>query len=159
MAAVQKKPIYQAEELFAKEVIKRAKIILSKKRKNASKELYNSITYKISDKGVEFSYVEQGEFVESGRRKGAKMPPMSVLEKWAKQKGLEQFRDDKGKYLSSKTRAYLIGRSISKKGIKPLAWFSDPLKLMLHKFPDVLQEAIVLVLENQATQMANELSK
>jgi predicted transcriptional regulator len=144
------KDIISVQEKFAKDVIKQAKTILTRKHKNASKELYNSITFEIDKKGnILFSYADQGDFVESGRRKGAKPPPTQVILKWIKQKGLGQWRDDKGRYISNKSQAYLIARSISRKGIKPLAWFSDPLEKALAKFPAILETAVAIVMEKQ----------
>lgn len=133
MAALQRRPIYTAEERFAKEVIKQAKAILTRKFKNASRELYNSITFIITDYGVEFSYANQGLFIETGRKRGAKMPPTKSIKDWAKQKGLGQWRDKKGRYISNDAQAFIIAKSIKEKGIKPLAWFSDPLERAMAK--------------------------
>ena len=144
------KDIISVQEKFAKDVIKQAKTILTRKHKNASKELYNSITFEIDKKGnIIFSYADQGAFIESGRRKGAKPPPTSVILKWVKQKGIEQWRDNKGRYISNKSQAYLIARSISRKGIKPLKWFSDPFEKALVKFPGIMEIAIAKVMQQQ----------
>lgn len=144
------KSILSTEEKFAKDVIKQAKTILTRKHKNASKELYNSISYEITKKGdILFYYADQGDFIESGRRKGATPPPVSAIEKWAKQKGLEQFRSKSGKYISNKSRAYIIAKSISKKGIKPLKWFSDPFEKALSKFPEIMEQAIADVINEK----------
>ena len=151
------KTILSTEEQFAKQVIQQARTILTRKHKNASKTLYNSITFEIDKKGsILFYYADQGDNLESGRRKGAKPPPIAVIEKWAKQKGIEQFRDKKGKYISSKSRAYIISRAIGRKGIKPLAWFSDPFERALAKFPSIMEEAIAISLEQQIEKIPSD---
>ena len=45
------KTILSTEEQFAKQVIQQARTILTRKHKNASKELYNSITFEEDKKG------------------------------------------------------------------------------------------------------------
>jgi predicted transcriptional regulator len=154
------KDIISVQEKFAKDVIKQAKTILTRKHKNASKELYNSITFEIDKKGnILFSYADQGDFVESGRRKGAKPPPTQVILKWVKQKGLGQWRDNKGRYISNKSQAYLISRSISRKGIKPLAWFSNPFEKALDKFPEIMEVSIAKVIEKQVDELSSNTTK
>ena len=146
--------IKSVEEKFAKDVIKQAKTILTRKHKNASRELYNSITFEIDKKGnILFYYADHGNNIESGRRKGAKPPPSSVILKWIKDKGIEQWRNDKGRYISRKSQAYLISRSISKKGIKSLKWFSDPFERALAKFPEIMEIAIATLLEKEADKL------
>ena len=55
---------------------------------------------------------DYARYVESGRRKGAKMPPVNVIRKWVKLKF---------GYSGAQARsvAFVIARSISEKGIKP----------------------------------------
>ncbi len=54
------------------------------------------------------------QFVEEGRRKGAKQPPSTAIKEWILQKGITR----PSKY-SLDGFAFVIARSISKKGIKP----------------------------------------
>lgn len=48
-------------------------------------------------------------FIESGRRKGAKMPPIEPIVRWCKKKGIP----------SDNSTVYLIRRAISRDGIAP----------------------------------------
>jgi hypothetical protein len=59
------------------------------------------------------------EYVDQGRRAGAKQPPYEPIMKWAKKRGLQRFRDKKGRFISDKARAFVIARGIAKNGIKP----------------------------------------
>jgi hypothetical protein len=54
------------------------------------------------------------QFVEEGRRKGAKQPPSTAIKEWIQQKGISK----PSKY-SLDSFAFVIARSISRKGIKP----------------------------------------
>ena len=54
------------------------------------------------------------QFVEDGRRKGAKQPPSTAIKEWIQQKGISK----PTKY-SLDSFAFVIARSISRKGIKP----------------------------------------
>ncbi len=48
-------------------------------------------------------------YIESGRRKGAKMPPVAPIVAWARKKGIP----------TDNSTIYLIRRAISRDGIKP----------------------------------------
>ena len=48
-------------------------------------------------------------FIESGRRKGAKMPPVEPIVKWARSRGIP----------TDNSTIYLIRRAISRDGIQP----------------------------------------
>ena len=57
-------------EAFGKKVVKEARYNLTKKKKNASKELYNSVKYNISNKNgsvvLSFEMADYGQFVDKG---------------------------------------------------------------------------------------------
>jgi hypothetical protein len=84
---------------------------------------------------MEISMADYWKFVDGGRKKGAKMPPINAMLKHIANRGINykgiqnNYRNTKGilvkrkkplaKEKALRTLAYLIGRSISKKGIKP----------------------------------------
>ena len=84
---------------------------------------------------MEISMADYWKYVDGGRKKGSKMPPINAMLKhianrWINYKGIQNsYRNKKGQLVKRKkplakekalrTLAYLIGRSISKKGIKP----------------------------------------
>ena len=94
-------------------------------------KLKDKISFELVEKedliSIEFKIPEYGKFVDSGRKPGSKYPPFTAIEKWAKDKKLPQFRVMKswksttsrtvGRFLSTKTRTFLLARSIAKKGI------------------------------------------
>ena len=88
---------------------------------------------------LKFNIPDYGIFVDQGRYpwglKGTtaenmkgnwkhRFPPPNVIAAWAKSKGLPQFRDKKGRYMSHNSRAFLISRAIAVKGIKPRPFIS-----------------------------------
>lgn len=90
--------------------------------------LYNSIdVYYQSDLAdgelemvIDFGEAEYGYWVNYGRRgrlQGAKYPPIGAIMKWARQRGISQFRDKRGRFMSNDDRAFLLQRSIGEYGI------------------------------------------
>jgi hypothetical protein len=136
---------------YAKYVIQQARSNLTKGKQNASKELYNSLSYKVQKKSVLFDMPVYGAFQDEGV-KGTKsnyivnkntdysfrdkMPPAKPFEKWIKQKGI-QGRDKKtGRFISRQSLSYIIARSIYNKGIRATMFFTKPFEAGLDKFSD-----------------------
>lgn len=92
--------------------------VLQRNGKIASGDLIKSIDYKVIEdaNGILLKIIanETFNFVDEGRRAGARMPPITPIENWMKRKGIGF------KKMSSKSAAFLVARSISQKGIKPL---------------------------------------
>ena len=134
---------------WASNVTAQAKANILKKNKVATGNLYQSITFDVLPDGtVNFYYDDAGDFVESGRRKGAKFPPMSKMKQWIKVKGLAQWRNKKGRFISRDAQAFLIARGISKNGIKAFPFFTDPFDEAMKSYEYVLEEALVEEIEN-----------
>ena len=143
----------KALEKYAKYVIQQARSNLTKGKQNASKELYNSLSYKVKKKSVLFDMPVYGAFQDEGV-KGTKsnyivnkntdysfrdkMPPAKPFEKWIKQKGI-QGRDKKtGRFISRQSLSYILARSIYNKGIRATMFFTKPFEAGLDKFSDEL---------------------
>jgi hypothetical protein len=102
--------VYRMLNEYAAGVVKKARRRLRFKGLGNSSALVKSIDYAVrQDMSIEFEFNEYGEYVDKGRRKGAKMPPIKPIEKWIKRKGLD-------------LNAFAVAKSISKKGIKPFPW-------------------------------------
>ena len=152
---------------FAKEVIKQARTNLTKKDRNVSKELYNSLKseVKINKNSFELSFYmkDYGKFQDKGVKgkegtpKGAQNSPFrfgsgksgnkggltEAINKWVKARRF-QFRDKKGKFMSYDSTAFLISRSIYRKGIPASFFYSQPFKLGFQKLPSEIVEAFRL---------------
>ena len=154
---------------FIKYVVQQSKSNLSKKDKNVSKQLYNSIAGKASAKknSIEayFEMESYGMFQDKGVKgkfSSAKAPNSpfkfgsgtgkkggltSGIENWVTRRRL-QFKDrETGKFLSYKATAFMITKSIYAKGMKPTEFFSRPFELAFKKLPDDLIEAYGLDVE------------
>jgi hypothetical protein len=68
---------------------------------------------------IEISMAEYGQWVQSGRLPGKKGIPISVIEKWIKQRKLKGRNQKNGRYITDKSFAFAIQRNIMKFGIKP----------------------------------------
>lgn len=64
---------------------------------------------------IEFFINDYVQFIESGRRPGAKFPPPMAIANWCKDKGLP----------SDNRTVYLICRAIARDGIKPRPFLDD----------------------------------
>ena len=114
-------PIIEVEKKWAQKVVSNAKSILLSKRKIATGKLYNSITYNVSSDGdISFSYAEEGKYVESGRRKGARFPPPAPILRWIKIKGIKGRDTKTGRFIKDTALVFLFQRAISRDGIKPV---------------------------------------
>lgn len=115
------KPIIEIEKKWAQSVVTNAKSILLRNKKIATGKLYNSITYNVSSDGdISFSYAEEGKYVESGRRRGARFPPPAPILKWIKIKGIKGRDATTGRFIKDKALVFLFQRAISRDGIKPV---------------------------------------
>lgn len=154
--------VQKALSKFGKQVVKESKTALTKRSKNASKNLYNSIKYDLNVSKNSFSLAflmeDYGKFVDkgvSGTQKKyntpysykTKRPPSSVFEKWIKRKGIKG-RNAKGRFITNKSLTFLISRSIFHKGIKPSLFFTKPFESAFKSLPDDLVQKFGLDVED-----------
>ena len=143
---------------FGKYVVKQSRTNLTKGKKNVSKELYNSISFKVvtdaNGFSVQFYMADYGTFIDKGvsgnkqqrsykdytgktvkspYKYTTKQPPSKLLDKWIVKKGIAP-RDKQGKFISRKSISFLIARSIKIKGIKSTSFFQRPMELALKDF-------------------------
>ena len=146
----------KGSEEWAKSVVKLAKSNLIRGKKNKPGTLLKSISYTIDPRTLEidFYYEDYGEYVESGRKKypgrgvDTKGDFFKSVKKWAKLRGIPQFRDKKGRYISSDSRAYILARSINIKGIRPFPFFTDAIEDSISKLYSNLQDNIAKDIED-----------
>lgn len=77
-----------------------------------SSEIYKTLSVKATNDGdLVFDIIlnDYLTFIESGRRKGAKFPPVEPIVRWAKSRGIP----------TDNSTIFLIRRAISRDGIKP----------------------------------------
>ena len=165
--------INKALKDFGNYVVQQSRTNLTKGNHNASKELYNSITYTLDkeEKGflINFLMEEYGAYQDQGV-KGVKSnyivnknSPFSykrssnliglekktgVFSKFARRVGLQP-RDKKGRYGSYETMGYILAHSIKNKGIKASMFFTKPFEAAFKRLPDDLVQAYSIGLEKQ----------
>lgn len=147
---------------FAKYVIQQSKSNLSKSKKNASKELYNSLGYDLKTHEQSFSLAflmeEYGMYQDKGvsgiKKKydtpfayTNKRPPASAFSKWAVRKGIAP-RDEGGKFTKRKGIQFAIAKTIYEKGIRPSLFFTKPFERAFKRIDQELIEAFALDVEN-----------
>ena len=140
----------KALEKYAKYVIQQSRSNLTKKKNNASKQLYNSLEYKIQGDKISFLSEKYGEFIDKGVKGSkstypessaspfkytTKQPPSSVFDKWSIRKGIAP-RDSKGRFIKRQSLNFLIARSIKNKGIRATLFFTKPFERGLDLYGD-----------------------
>jgi len=134
---------------FAEDVVDRAgrnvgatrRINGKSRRYVSSGALRNSLTYGIRDNNRGRLYLkffakgpaaQYADIIEDGRKPGARMPPVDAIKKWITVKPL-RLRDLKTGAFVKMTpsaidgAAFVIARSIGKKGIKGIKYFEEAL--------------------------------
>lgn len=169
------KEVQKALDDFAANVVKEAKANLQKGGRYgsniASGKLYKSLDYftkagpnsiqvditmeeygYYQDRGVKgktSTYPEISKYgtkAQFGTGSGKKGGLTKAINEWVAKKRF-QFRDDKGKFMSYKSTAYLIIRSIYNKGLKPSLFFTKPFVKYYRRLPNELAERFALDLE------------
>ena len=139
----------KALEKFGKYLVKESRKNLTRKKKNVTNSLYDSLDYQVKamPNSFEFDFLmeEYGEWVDKGRRAG-KNPPFSPLRKWVEDRRI-QFRDNRGRFQTYDQTAWAVVKSIGKKGIEPSNFYSRPFNLGFQKLPNEVAEAYALDVE------------
>lgn len=159
---------------FAKYVVQQAKSELTRKKKNVTKNLYNSIDYKINQykESIDllFSMEDYGAFQDLGvsgtktkyntpYRYTNKMPPSKAFSQWVVRKGLEGTRDKEGKFVPRKSLQYAVARGIFEHGIKPSFFFTKPFQNAFKYIPQELRDAFVFDIEQDEKFFPENMNK
>jgi len=144
--------------IFAKAVIKESRSRLSKSGKKDTNNLYGSLGYDLkvfkNSFSLSFFMEEYGAFVDEGvqgKRSSAKAPQSpfrfgsgsgrkggltKAISTWIKRKGLKGRDKKSGRFITDKSLAFLISRSIYNKGIAPSMFFTRPFENAFKNLPD-----------------------
>ena len=141
---------------FAQTIVNRYKDKISE---YASGKLYKTINYSITSKSdsylVTINLERYWVFLENGRRAGAKMPPIEAIENWIKVRKIIPrplvLKSGKQRVPTIPQLAYVIARSISRKGIAPRPFMRESIEDTMKDFQSKLTAAVREdVLENVA---------
>lgn len=165
--------VQDALDKFGKSVVKQTRTQLTKKKKNASKALWNSIDYnlKVSKNSFELSFEmeDYGKFVDRGvkgvggtKADGSKWkkkrvtnsdfkyknkrPPASAFNNWIVRKGIAP-RDKSGKFTTRKGLQFAIAESVYRTGLETTNFFTRPFEVAFKQLPDLLVEAYGLEID------------
>lgn len=159
---------------FGAYVQQQAKSNLSKKQKKDTSKLYNGINYKVTPakdgavlvfdfkdandywefvdkgvKGVSSSAKAPNSPFKFGTGTGKKGGLTNGINGWVSRKRI-QFKDRRtGQFLSYKSTAFLIMRSIWNKGIETTNFFTKPFEAAFQRLPDDIYAAYGLEVEEQ----------
>lgn len=153
---------------FAKYVIQQARTNLTKQKRNASGDLYNSLGYDLkvnpNSFSLEFFMEDYGAFIDEGVH-GSKSSyletrnsrfeftgrfktiPTSAIDKWVIRKGIAP-RDAKGRFIKRDSLKYVIAKSIYEKGIRASFFFTKPFEKAFDRLPPDVVEAFALDIDD-----------
>ena len=151
---------------FGKQFIDAYRAGLDAKNANASRDLYNSLNFevKIGKQSISldillndyWKYLEYGckgtETSYPDAYYPAHFPPTKAIEEWIKIKPVIPEQRN-GKLPTQKQLAFLIARSINKKGIEPRFIFRDSVDDIWEQLKDALNEAIEKDVENNIKEI------
>ena len=132
---------------FAQTIVNRYKDKISE---YASGKLYKTIDYTITSKSdsylVTINLEEYWKYISYGRRPGAKMPPVEAIENWIKVRKIlprpVTLKSGKQRVPTIQQLAYVIARSISRRGIAPRPFMRETIAETVETFQDKLSAAI-----------------
>jgi hypothetical protein len=81
--------------------------------------------------------------VDSGRRRGAKPPPVGPIIEWMKVRGIKGRNRKTGKFITQRSAAFAIARGIGKNGIKPTNVIKKSLRKLKSLQAKLLTDAAV----------------
>ena len=151
---------------FGKQFIDAYRSGLDAKNANASRDLYNSLNFevKIGKQSITldillndyWKYLEYGckgtETSYPDAYYPAHFPPTKAIEEWIKIKPVIPEQRN-GKLPTQKQLAFLIARSINRKGIEPRFIFRDAVDDVWEQLKDALNEAIEKDVENNIKEI------
>ena len=114
-------------------------------------QLYRTLSYSVKMENsswlISISLEEYWKYIEAGRRAGAKMPPLDVIEKWINVRQIiphsMTLKSGKTVIPSVKQLSFLIARSIGKRGIQPRPFFKQSFEEAKREYLAKIEEAII----------------
>lgn len=138
---------------FTKEIMELVRVVMESNLLDNSKvgrntiigsDIYRNLQVKATNDGdlvFDILLNDYLTYIESGRRKGAKMPPVEPIVKWARKNGIP----------TDNSTIFLIRRAISRDGIKPRPFMSTVMEQIDLNMPnwtdEIFEEIIKLITE------------
>lgn len=112
-------------------------------------DIYKSLSVKATNDGdLVFDIIlnDYITYIESGRRKGAKFPPVAPIVAWARKKGIP----------TDNSTIYLIRRAISRDGIKPRPFMAHVLEEIDREWDEQLADELFNKIISEIDKFFNE---
>ena len=114
-------------------------------------QLYRTLSYSVSTGTggwvISVSLENYWKYIESGRRAGAKFPPLDAIEKWINVRQIiphsMTLKSGKTVIPSVKQLSFLIARKISRDGIRPRPFFKQSFESAKREFLHIIEEAVL----------------
>ena len=162
--------VKKALDKFGSSVIKQSRTQLTKKKKNASKGLYDSLDYnlKVSKNSFELSFLmeDYGKFIDKGvkgvggtkadgskwktkrvtnneYKYKSKRPPASAFSQWTVRRGIAP-RNKAGQFTTRRGLMFAIANSVYHTGLETTNFFTKPFEDAFKQLPEDLVEAFGL---------------
>ena len=153
MSGLNWKELRKAAEELGKEYVKELAKQIIKADKSATGRLIKSLHSKVIS-GPFFDTIKiDGEsylrFVDKGRRPGSKPPPVSKIMKWMDARGIKGRDKKTGKFIPKRQAAFMIARSIGKKGFR-----NQPTNVIKKAMDLVLRRKVTKTLKDAAAKDA-----
>ena len=119
---------------LGRQIVEEMRLTLERNRSNASGNLSRQIQYEVigqdNNLGLSITFPEYGEVLDSGRGKSNRGGPnqewRNKIVAWVKAKGISPRQG-----MSVETVAFLITRSINRKGYKAKPWIDSSIRTVL----------------------------
>lgn len=143
-------------EEFGKRLVDRYREELKARNKNATGKLAKTAKYVVKS-GHTYIFValnleDYWKYVEYGREKGKKFPPIEAIAKWIDAKPVIPRPDKNGRLPTKKQLSFLIARKIATKGIKPTNIFANSVEAIYEQMDDTLEAAITADIGDYVTR-------
>lgn len=116
----------------------------------SSGKLYKTIDYTITSKSdsylVTINLEDYWKYISYGRKPGSRMPPVEAIEKWIKVRKILPrpitLKSGKQRVPTVPQLAYVIARSISRRGIAPRPFMRESINQTIEDFKSKLTAAV-----------------
>ena len=114
-------------------------------------QLYRTLSYSVKMNNtswlISISLEEYWRYIEYGRRAGAKMPPLDVIEKWINVRQILPrpltLKSGKSVVPTIPQLSFLIARKIGRDGIRPRPFFKQSFEAAKREFLHIIEEAVL----------------
>lgn len=144
----------QFAEIFIETANIYAKFYVNKKTGTdtlSDSELLKSLKYNVENEKLSISVLSYWQYIESGRKIGAKGIPLDVLIKWIKKKRIVGRNKKTGRFITVTSLAFIFQQSIKTKGISKRPFLTEAYKesskefdKKLNGFIDSISKDIIL---------------